>query len=84
MPPLQAVVPFAGTGHGVQDVPHDAGEVLSAQTAPQAWKPALQVKPHDVPSQVSTPFGGGGGQGVHDVPHEPTDVLLAQAAPHAW
>jgi len=38
----------------------------------------LQVKPHDVPSQVAAPLGGGAGHDVHDDPHELTLVLLAQ------
>ena len=77
-------MPFAGAAHGVQDAPHVAVEWSSAHAAPQAWKPALQEKPHWVPSQVELPFCGGTGHGVHDVPHVAVESLLAQVPLQSW
>lgn len=51
------------------------------QVFPHLWKPALQVKPHEVPSHVAVPLAGAP-HGVQDVPHEEMLVFEAQDAPH--
>ncbi len=53
------------------------------QPAPQTRKPAAQLKPQTVPSQVAKPFAGGA-QAVHETPHEATLLLATQAPPQAW
>lgn len=81
--PLHVAVEFGPLGHGVQSIPHVAGSVSLAHTAPQAWKPPLQVKPHWMPLHVAAAFGGGA-QGVHDAPHVEGSLSLAHPAPQAW
>lgn len=82
--PSQVAVPLAGVAHGVHDdVPQLSGSVLLTQRLPQRWKPALHVKPHDVPSQVATEFAGGT-HAEHDAPQFAIDVLFTHAAPHWW
>ncbi len=52
-PPLQMAVPFAGATHGPHELPHDCGLALARHISPQAWKPASQVTPQTLATQVA-------------------------------
>jgi hypothetical protein len=52
----------------------------AAQTPPHAREFALQVKPHDVPSQVAVPFATVG-QTAHDDPQLATLVVEVHWVP---
>lgn len=43
MPDVQVAEAFAGTGHAVQDVPHEVTSVLPTQAPEQSWKPVLHA-----------------------------------------
>ena len=62
-------------------LPHEDVLESLAQTPPHWWKPALQVNPHAVPSQVATALAGAA-QGPHDAPHDDTLESLTHASPH--
>jgi hypothetical protein len=49
----------------------------------QRTVPALQVIPHDVPSQVAAPWTGTA-HAVHELPQLSTLVLLSHAELQAW
>jgi hypothetical protein len=53
------------------------------QPAPEGWYPGLQVKPHDLPSQVALPFAGFA-HGVQEAPHVVVLVLATHCGPQAW
>jgi hypothetical protein len=76
-------VPFTGTGHTVHDGPQACG-VWVTHWSPQWLNPALQAIPQVVPSQVATPFAGGGAHGMHEPPQLCGDVFDAHAVPQAW
>lgn len=57
--------------------------VVKTHTPPDRVKPAAQVLPQAVPSQVATALAGTG-QTAQAVPHPRTEVLLAQEVPQAW
>ena len=65
VPASQLLVPPAD-GQAMQLLPQVASAPLETHTPPQLWKPALQVAPQLVPSQVATPFTGFGHE-LHDV-----------------
>jgi hypothetical protein len=77
--PSQVAVPPSGVGQGSQDVPHVATSALSAQSAPQAWKPSAQMKPHWMPLQVAVPCSGTGHSVHASGPHEVVAVSGTQA-----
>ena len=82
--PSQVDVALAGATQGVQLAPHVATAEFATQAPPQAWKPALQVIPHAVPSQLAMPFIGT----VHALHEEAPQVAVlaldTHAPAHAW
>jgi hypothetical protein len=64
--------PPLGSVHGVHDVPHVIGLVLSAQVSPHAWKEPVQLIPHVFIAHVAEPCVGTG----QAFPHEPQFVAL--------
>jgi hypothetical protein len=81
--PSHVAVAFAGGVQAVHEVaPQVAVLLLDAQLLPQAWKKALQVKPHIVPLQVATPLAGTA-HGVQEAPQVAVLVLMAQLLPQA-
>jgi hypothetical protein len=80
--PLQVGVAFGGAGHGVQEAPQEATDVLESQRSPHAWVPASHVKPQLLPSQVAVACVGGV-HGVHEAPQLATEPSSAHAAPHS-
>jgi hypothetical protein len=80
---LQPGVALAGAVHGVHDVPHELGEVLSEQRPLQLWKPELHAVRHWVPSQVTVALGGVA-HALHDAPQLAVERLLTQFPPQLW
>jgi hypothetical protein len=80
--PSHVASPPVGATHGVHDVPHVVGNLSSAQTLPQRWKPALQVKPQVAPSQVALAALAGMGQGAQLVPQLAGSTSSAQWSMH--
>jgi hypothetical protein len=50
--PSQVAVAFKIVGHGEHELPQVAGAVVETHAPPQAWNPALQVKPHTPAAHV--------------------------------
>jgi len=59
-PAVHATLPFVGTAHGEQELPHVATDVSSAQEVPQAWKPVLHAMPQVLATHVALPEAGEG------------------------
>jgi hypothetical protein len=78
-----AEVALAGTGHGEQLVPHVATSKSDTQSVPQRWKPAAQVSPHSLPSQVAMALGGTA-QASQRVPHVAVSKFETHWFPHRW
>jgi hypothetical protein len=71
--PLQVAVPFTGTGHGVQLVPHEVSAVSDTHWVPHWWKPVAHVYWH-CPATHCGFVAPAGGVHVWQVgPHEVAD-----------
>jgi hypothetical protein len=71
--PSHVAMPSLGTGHTVQEAPHDVVDDGSTQAPPQSMNPALQLQAH-VPVHTLVAFAGGCGQAVHEAPQLRTEV----------
>jgi hypothetical protein len=74
---------LAGSGQGVQSVPHVPVALLATQLVPQAWNPGSQLNPQLVPSHVAVPCAGEA-HGLQLAPQAPTAVSLTHAPAQRW
>ncbi len=81
--PLQVAAELSGGAQAKHEPPQLSTLVLDLQTAPQAWKPALQVKPHVVPLHVAVAFAGVPAHGVQEVPQLAMSEFERHLSPQA-
>jgi len=86
--PLQVALPFVGTAHGSQRLPHVAVLASDAQLSPQRWYASTHEKSQLMPIAVlvhaGTELSGPAGHGAHDEPQVLTSKSDTQLPVHSW
>ena len=68
-------------GHATQRSPQLSADAELTQAPPQAWKPLLQAKPQEVPSQVAVALSGGA-HTAHEAPQLETELGVTHLSRH--